>query len=122
MAACRNVGIPARYVSGYQTGDAGHAEHDLHAWSEAYLPGAGWRGFDPTAGLWVAEHHVTLCAAHHPDLTTPVDGSFRGEAESTMDHVIRYGHSDLARSCTSPGSDKKTSARAQKNVRRPKSI
>lgn len=88
MAACRNVGIPARYVSGYQTGDAGHAEHDLHAWSEAYLPGAGWRGFDPTAGLWVAEHHVTLCAAHHPDLTTPVDGSFRGEAESTMDHVI----------------------------------
>ena len=88
MVACRNVGIPARYVSGYQTGDAGHTEHDLHAWSEAYLPGAGWRGFDPTVGLWVAEHHVTLCAAHHPDLTTPVDGSFRGEAASAMDHVI----------------------------------
>ena len=88
MAACRNVGIPARYVSGYQTGGSGHTEHDLHAWAEAYLPGAGWRGFDPTAGLWVAEHHVSLCAAHHPDLTAPVVGSFRGEAGSAMDHVI----------------------------------
>ena len=88
MAACRNVGIPARYVSGYQTGDAGRAGHDLHAWAEAYLPGAGWRGFDPTAGLWVAEHHVTLCAAHHPDLTAPVDGRFRGQASSSLDHAI----------------------------------
>ena len=45
---CRAVGLAARFVSGYQEGDADQDKRYLHAWAEVYLPGAGWRGFDPT--------------------------------------------------------------------------
>lgn len=88
MAACREAGIPARYVSGYQIGDPDQPERDLHAYAEAYLPGAGWRGYDPTLGLCVADGHVALCAAHRPELTAPVTGTFRGDAVSTLEHTI----------------------------------
>ena len=88
MAVCRAAGIPARYVSGYQSGDPDQPERDLHAYAEAYLPGAGWRGFDPTLGLCVADGHVALCAAHRPELTAPVAGTFRGDAVSTLEHTI----------------------------------
>jgi len=88
MAVARLAGIPCRYVSGYQLGD-GKSGHELHAWAEAYLPGAGWHGFDPTTGLCVADAHVALCAAHSPDLTTAVTGTFRGAAASTLEHTVR---------------------------------
>jgi len=89
MAACRLAGIPARYVSGYQIGDPSQSGRELHAYPEAYLPGAGWRGFDPTLGLCVTDGHVALCAAHRPELTAPVTGTFRGNAEATLEHTIR---------------------------------
>lgn len=88
MAVSRQAGIPCRYVSGYHFGEEESA-HELHAWAEAYLPGAGWHGYDPTAGLCVAEGHVALCSAHSPDLTAPVTGSFRGNASSTLEHRVR---------------------------------
>jgi transglutaminase-like putative cysteine protease len=88
MAACRLAGIPARYVSGYQIGDPAQSGRELHAYPEAYLPGAGWRGFDPTLGLCVTDGHVALCAAHRPELTAPVTGTFRGNAEATLEHRI----------------------------------
>ena len=40
---CRSVGLAARFVSGYYEGDRSHDKHHLHAWAEAYLPGAGRR-------------------------------------------------------------------------------
>lgn len=78
IAACRQVGLPARFVSGYHEGDPDSDERDLHAWAEAYLPGGGWRGFDPSLGLAVTDRHVALAAAPHPDDAAPVTGSFRG--------------------------------------------
>src|SRR5204862_7560665 len=51
----RALGIPARLVTGYATGDydpvlnqAVVRERDAHAWVEAYFPGHGWVPFDPT--------------------------------------------------------------------------
>lgn len=75
---CRSQGIAARFVSGYHEGDPDIARNDLHAWSEVYLPGGGWRGFDPTHGLAVGEGHVTLAAAANPPEAAAVEGSFRG--------------------------------------------
>lgn len=78
IAVCRSRGVAARFVSGYQAGDPGQSDRDLHAWVEAYLPGAGWRGYDPTLGLVVADQHVAVAAASHWADAAPVTGSFRG--------------------------------------------
>ncbi|MEO0378385.1 MAG: transglutaminase family protein, partial [Cyanobacteria bacterium P01_A01_bin.17] len=59
MAACRAVGLATRFVSGYEQGDPA-CEQTLHAWAEVYLPGAGWRGYDPTLGLVTCDRHIAL--------------------------------------------------------------
>ena len=78
----RHLGIAARFVSGYliqlsgSSPDAPKADSaELHAWAEAYLPGAGWIGFDPTSGLLAAEGHIPLARAVTPELAAPVTGS-----------------------------------------------
>ncbi|MEM8779722.1 MAG: transglutaminase family protein [Cyanobacteria bacterium P01_G01_bin.49] len=63
MEVCRVVGLGARFVSGYQEGDRHQKQRDLHAWVEVYLPGGGWRGYDPTYGLVVADGHIALAAS-----------------------------------------------------------
>jgi len=86
---CRAEGIPARFASGYQKGHERLERRYLHAWPEVYLPGAGWRGFDPTHGEAVADTHVTVAAAAHPRDTMPVTGSFRGErVTSSLDFTV----------------------------------
>ena len=82
IEVCRAVGLAARFVSGYQEGDLDRAEHDLHAWAEVYLPGAGWRGYDPTLGLVVGDRHIALVASPDVETAAPVVGNYR-PAEST---------------------------------------
>ncbi|VEP14590.1 conserved hypothetical protein [Hyella patelloides LEGE 07179] len=74
MEVCRAVGIAARFVSGYQEGDRNQQSRDLHAWVEIYLPGAGWRGYDPTLGLVVSDRHIPLAASAIPSYTAPIEG------------------------------------------------
>jgi len=78
MAGCRAVGLAARFVSGYRWSEDLAEKHNLHAWSEVYLPGAGWRGFDPSIGLAVSSHYVAVATAANPVDTAPVSGAFRG--------------------------------------------
>ena len=75
MEVCRAIGLAARFVSGYQEGDPDQQERDLHAWAEVYLPGGGWRGYDPTHGLAVSDRHIALAASALPNYTAPVLGS-----------------------------------------------
>ena len=82
--ACRSVGLATRFVSGFQQGDREQDRRDLHAWAEVYIPGAGWRGFDPTHGLAVADRHVPLAAGAVPESASPVTGSFRGNGVSSV--------------------------------------
>jgi transglutaminase-like putative cysteine protease len=84
IEVCRVAGIAARFVSGYCVGDAASGSH-MHAWSEVYLPGAGWRGFDPSRGLTVSDEHIVVAAGQCPQDAAPTFGSFRGEAESAME-------------------------------------
>ena len=90
-AACRCLGVPARFVSGYDCG-AGFTEHAyMHAWAEVYLDGGGWRGYDPSRGLAVAASHVAVAAAADPRLAAPVTGTFRGKAKAEMQFHISVG-------------------------------
>ncbi|MBE9179010.1 transglutaminase family protein [Oculatella sp. LEGE 06141] len=77
MEACRAMGLAARFVSGYQEGDPDSDNRDLHAWAEVYLPGAGWRGYDPTHGLAVSDRHIALVTSPFPQSTTPISGSLK---------------------------------------------
>ncbi|APB33717.1 protease [Gloeomargarita lithophora Alchichica-D10] len=74
MAVCRAVGLAARFVSGYHAGDPDWQHRHLHAWAEVYLPGGGWRGYDPTQGLAVNDRYVALTARPHPQDTLPIMG------------------------------------------------
>nr|WP_245817704.1 transglutaminase family protein [Hydrococcus rivularis] len=75
MEVGRAIGLAARFVSGYQEGDLDKEERDLHAWVEVYLPGAGWRGYDPTHGLAVGDRHIALVASALPAYASPIVGA-----------------------------------------------
>jgi transglutaminase-like putative cysteine protease len=83
ISASRSLGIAARFVSGYLYGNPMQA-HELHAWVEVYLPGAGWRGFDPTEGKAIINNHLSLGASADFDQLAPVMGSFRGFANASL--------------------------------------
>ena len=78
MECCRSVGLPARFVSGYHLAEPAPETYDLHAWTEIYLPGAGWRGFDPSAGGEITSRYIVLASSSKPDLSAAVQGSFTG--------------------------------------------
>jgi len=79
MEACRNLGLASRFVSGYLfTSDYDTGNAATHAWAEVYLPGAGWKGFDPTSGEVTGNRHIATAVAHHPEAVPPVAGSFIG--------------------------------------------
>ncbi len=79
MEACRLLGLASRFVSGYLYTAATEADNaSTHAWAEVYLPGAGWKGFDPTSGEVTGNRHIAVAVARHPEAVPPVAGSYLG--------------------------------------------
>jgi len=82
IEACRALGLAARFVSGYMLCEATEAGGaSTHAWAEVYLPGAGWKGFDPTSKLVIGSQHVAVAVSRDPEKAAPISGSYVGPAD-----------------------------------------
>jgi len=81
VSSLRALGLAARFTSGYRVLPAGdRVAATLHAWSEVFLPGAGWIGVDPAAGLFTTAAWVPLACAPDPTKARAVAG-FREACE-----------------------------------------
>lgn len=92
VVAARELGLAARFVSGYLY-DAALLDQSgtTHAWAEVYLPGAGWKGFDPSLGELVGANHIAVAVACLPQSVPPLAGSFTGSAGMQPLLTVRVG-------------------------------
>lgn len=123
MVMLRLVGIPARYVSGYicPRRDGMRGEGATHAWAEAYLPGYGWLGLDPTNNCVANEMHVRLAVGRNFSDCSPVKGVYKGSARHKLEVSVSVGYqddddhlpqeTDLFTASSFPVAEKKTASR-----------
>jgi transglutaminase-like putative cysteine protease len=99
ISLLRGIRIPARYVSGYLY----HGSEDrdrssdgaTHAWVEAWLPGPGWVGFDPTNNLLASGRHIRTAIGRDYADVPPTRGVFKGEASTKLTVSVAVSPSEI---------------------------
>jgi transglutaminase-like putative cysteine protease len=90
IAMARLNGIPARYVSGYlNQGKKFQGAAFMHAWVEAYLPGWGWLGLDPTNEVLVDDNYIKV--SHGADYLdcSPLKGVLKSSCENKNSYQVK---------------------------------
>lgn len=92
----RTIKIPSRYVSGYicPNKNGMRGEGATHAWVEAFIPGFGWAGVDPTNNIWVTNKHIKLAVGRNFNDCTPIKGTFKGVADQHLSVFVSVGYED----------------------------
>ncbi len=92
----RSLNIACRYVSGYicPNKNGMRGEGATHAWVEAWIPGYGWAGIDPTNNVWVQNNHVKLAVGRDFKDCTPAKGLFKGVARQVLSVYVSVGYED----------------------------
>ncbi len=88
----RMQGLAARFVSGYAFNPELNEGHELHAWVETYLPGAGWIGMDPSLGLFTDQNYIPLACSSEAQNTLPVHGTYAGSGISTLETYVEISY------------------------------
>ena len=86
ISLVRLLKIPCRYVSGYKAPGAAGERSGLasHAWVEAWLPGWGWVGFDPTNNELASERHIRTAVGRDYADVPPTKGLYKGESKGEL--------------------------------------
>lgn len=88
IAGIREIGLPARYVSGYLALDDQIEQDAMHAWAEAHIPGLGWVGFDCANCISPDQRYVRVATGMDYHEAAPIRGTRQGGAEETLDVAI----------------------------------
>jgi hypothetical protein len=96
IEACRYLGLPARFVSGYlHCPETVQGHGSTHAWSEVFLPGAGWKGFDNTSGIVVGKDHIAVAVCRHPEDAPPISGTLFGSGRGQVTMNVKVDVSEV---------------------------
>ncbi|MBC8092257.1 MAG: transglutaminase family protein [Pseudonocardia sp.] len=87
----REMGIPARYVSGYllpraETEIRQTVTGESHAWIEAWT--GGWWGYDPTNDVEIGHRHVWVAVGRDYADVPPLKGIFSGGKAAALDVTV----------------------------------
>jgi transglutaminase-like putative cysteine protease len=96
LVMLRMTGIPARYVSGYicPNRNGMRGEGATHAWVDAYIPGYGWLGLDPTNNCFVNDLHVRLAVGRSFSDCSPVKGTYKGTSNHSLEVGVSVSYED----------------------------
>jgi len=75
IACAREMGMPARYVSGYLMIDGATAQDAMHAWAEAHVDALGWVGFDVSNAISPDARYVRVATGLDYADASPVSGT-----------------------------------------------
>jgi transglutaminase-like putative cysteine protease len=103
IEALRRLGFACRFVSGYlydaalDGGEIGMTGSGAtHAWLQVYLPGAGWRAYDPTNRISSGFDLIRVAIARHPAQILPLSGSWFGDADDYLGMDVKVSIRKLA--------------------------